>query len=311
MRRVAIGRLGAALPSSLLEPAGPGPRRLILPDPPPGPPGGTIDKIVSINNLQTCQQRRARRIAGDPSRMAATTDSASLPSTRIRPLVAVRALRALLRDPDDTARVFDVVEALSGNTRERVFARFLACPSAPRLLAERPNLLAVLSERARLLALPEGTLGRTYAEFMTREQISADGLVDASAQWLQGEIPAERRWFGDRLRDMHDLWHVVTGYDRDLVGEASLLAFTLAQTRNPGIAVIVGAAYLEAGRVYPGARALMREGYRRGKRADWLPAVEWEALLEQPLVQVRRDLRVGDPPVYVPLRSEGAPVLAA
>jgi ubiquinone biosynthesis protein COQ4 len=109
---------------------------------------------------------------------------------------------------------------------------------------------------------------------------------------------------------MHDLWHVVTGYQRDLIGEASLLAFTFAQTRNPGIGFIVATAYWKAGWVNPGARRLLREGYRRGRRAAWLPGLAWEALLEQPLARVREQLGVGEPPVYEQLRSEGAPTVA-
>ena len=70
--------------------------------------------------------------------------------------------------------------------------------------------------------------------------IDAQGLVDASeeADRRTGEVPldADRDWFYARLRDMHDLWHVLTGYGRDLAGEATLLAFTHAQTRNRGIA---------------------------------------------------------------------------
>ena len=237
-------------------------------------------------------------------------------SQRIRPLAALRAIRALIAEPDDTARVFDVIDALSGRTGARAFRRLARSEAGARLLRERPDLLAVLSDRDRLLALPEDTLGRHYAEFMAREQISADGLVRASREGGAGpdpELPAERVWFAARLRDMHDLWHVVTGYDRDLVGEASLLAFTYAQTRNPGIGFIVAVAYARAGRAegaFASARRLMREGYRRGRRAAWLPEQPWEALLELPLEQVRARLRVGPPPRYEQVRSGGAPVLA-
>ena len=231
-------------------------------------------------------------------------------SDRIRPLDALRAMGGLLQNPDDTALVFEIIEALSGRTRTRVYDRFVRTPSGQRLLATRPNLLAQLSDRASLLALPPGTLGRTYGEFMSREQISADGLVEASEDWRRDDLPAERRWFADRLRDTHDLWHVVTGYGRDLIGEASLLAFTYAQTRNPGIGFIVAVAYLKARGINSPARRLLRDGYRRGKRAAWLPGVEWEALLAQPLVSVREQLGVGEPPVYEAVRSEGAPALA-
>ena len=237
----------------------------------------------------------------------------SAQSARIRPLEALRAIRALLRDPDDTARVFDIIDALSGRSVERSFRRFRATPTGARLLRERPDLLGVLSDRERLLAMPAGSLGRTYGEFMSREHLSADGLVEASQRVaaVDSGIPEERLWFGERLRDMHDLWHVATGYDRDMVGEAALLAFSYAQTRNRGIGFIVLVAYLKAGsREAPWVRPLIRDAYRRGKAAAWLPALDWEGLLERPLEEVRRDLRLGAPPRYQEVRSPGAPVLA-
>src|SRR5258708_10565504 len=100
------------------------------------------------------------------------TPQASHPD-RIRPVDALRAIRALIRNPDDTALVFEIIEALSGRTRERVFNRFRHTESGQRLLAERPDLIARLTDRESLLALPAGTLGRTYGEFMSRQQISA------------------------------------------------------------------------------------------------------------------------------------------
>ena len=148
---------------------------------------------------------------------------------------------------------------------------------------------------------------------MAREQISADGLVGASERLAEPDpsIPEERYWFGARLRDMHDLWHVLTGYNRDLVGEASLLSFTYAQLGNRGIGFIVLVAYLKAGgREVPWARPMIRAAYRRGKAAAWLPGQAWETLLDKPLDEVRRELGVGAPPEYEQVRSEGAPALA-
>jgi ubiquinone biosynthesis protein COQ4 len=229
---------------------------------------------------------------------------------RIRPLVALRAIRELIRNPDDTAQVFVVIDALSSRTDTRLFDRFRQTPTGVRLLEERPSLLEVLSDRERLLAMPAGTLGRAYGEFMSRERITADGLVEADHIDDSGR-PDDRRWFGERLRDMHDLWHVTTGYQRDLVGEAALLALTYAQTRNPGIGFIVATAYWKAGGEARYARRLMKDAYRRGKRAAWLPGQDWEALLEQPLQQVREQLRLGDPPSYEQVRSAGAPALAS
>lgn len=233
------------------------------------------------------------------------------PRKPVQPLRALRAIRSLVRDPDDTAKVFDIIDALAGDVGERSFQRFRSTETGRRILDERRSLLRTLDDRESLRALPAGTLGRVYAEFAEREQITAQGLVDASADVRRSvEIDPDRRLFYDRLRDMHDLWHVVTGYGRDLVGEASLLSFSYAQTRNRGVGFIVGVAWLRASGDGGRARALIREAYRRGRRASWLPGEDWEALLELPLATVRERLGVGDPPAYEPVRSAGAPALA-
>jgi len=229
------------------------------------------------------------------------------PRKPVQPLRALRGIRALLRDPDDTARVFDVIDALSGNSGERLFQRFRHSPTGARILSERRDLLRILDDREPLWALPAGSLGGAYAEFATREQISGQGLADASAATRSDDLGVERRLFGDRLRDMHDLWHVVTGYGRDLVGEAALLAFSFAQTRNRGIGFIVAVAWLKAGGDGGATRRVIVDGWRRGRRAAWLPGADWEALLTQPLGAAREQLNLGPPPNYAALRSAGAP----
>ena len=225
---------------------------------------------------------------------------------RIRPLDAWRALRALVRNPDETKHVFELIDALSGRSGERLYERFRSTPSGARILAEQRELLPTLANREALLALPPGSLGRCYAEFMGREQISPEGLVDASVEGGRGpdpSLPPGRRLVGARMRDQHDLWHVVTGYGRDLVGEAAVLAFTYAQTRNRGIGAIVAMAWWKAGAQAPWVRGFLRDAYRRGKRSAWLPAQDWEALLARPLAEVRAELGVGEPPRYPEVRS--------
>ena len=63
---------------------------------------------------------------------------------RIQPIRALGAIRALVRNPDDTPKVFEIVDALSGNAGERIFQRFRRTPAGARILEERPNLLATL-----------------------------------------------------------------------------------------------------------------------------------------------------------------------
>jgi ubiquinone biosynthesis protein COQ4 len=211
---------------------------------------------------------------------------------------AWRALRNLIDDPDRTDQVFEIVRALSGGSFERAYQRFVATADGRRLLVERPSLLATLSDRAALVALPAGSFGRAYADFMHAGQLDAAGLVEA-AETARNSYPIEvqededHRFFGDRLRDMHDLWHVLTGYGRDEAGEAANLAFTLGQVWNPGIAVIVVASALLGPKevTFYWQRYLFR-AWRRGRKARLLTAVPYERLLAKPLEQVRSLLAI-------------------
>ncbi len=217
---------------------------------------------------------------------------------------ARRALTNLIAEPERTEQVFEITRALSGRADVKSFRRLLDHPDGGALLAERPSLLAALSDRAALAALPDGSLGRAYLAFMEAAELSADGLVDAS---MEGGIEAregygpEISWFFDRIRDMHDLWHVLTGYGRDEAGEAANLAFTYGQIGNPGIGIIVAAAALlgPRGEWLHWQRYLLR-AWRRGRRAAWLPAVRYEELLPLPLAEVRRRLRIAAPEVAHP-----------
>jgi ubiquinone biosynthesis protein COQ4 len=234
------------------------------------------------------------------------------PKNPIRFREAWQGIRALMQDPDDTAQVFKVIRALSGNAGERQFQKFLASEHGPTILAENRSLVDRLSDREYLASLPDGSLGRIYADFTEREQISPQGLIEASESVPDDGPPLspDRVLFGLRMRDSHDLWHIVTGYGRDLLGEASLLAFTYRQTTNRGIGFIVLVAYLKAGKTFPEERRMIRGGFHRAKQAAWMPGADWEALLECPLDEVRRTLGVVPVDPYRVLRSEGAPAIA-
>ncbi len=221
--------------------------------------------------------------------------------TRLRPFEALGAVRRLLSDPDDTRQVFIVLNAMRGRSGQRLFRRFKATATGAAVLSQRRSLLNRLQDSAALAGLPEQSLGRTYLAFMTEEKLSADGLVETSLSPERLAAPEEALVFRDRMRDMHDLTHVVTGYGRDPLGELCLLAFNFAQTGHVGMAMIVLMGVARFGRG-PRARAARRaviEAWRRGRAADWLPGQDWEALLEQPMTALRRRLRIADPLRYL------------
>jgi ubiquinone biosynthesis protein COQ4 len=224
---------------------------------------------------------------------------------QFRPFTALRAISRLLRNPDDTRQVFVVMTAMRGRSGERILKRFLATPVGRAVIAERRDLLAPLQDRAALAALPEGSLGRAYLAFMDEERLTADGLVEASEAGWRREVPPAAALFRNRLRDMHDLTHIVTGYGRDSLGELSLLAFMFRHTGNPGGAMIALMGVLKAIRMGAGrvARPAVFEAFRNGGKAAWLPGQDWEALLARPLTEVRRELNIVTPTRYIEVRS--------
>ena len=224
----------------------------------------------------------------------------------MQPLKAARAMRALFADPDDTQQVFEIIEAMQGPALLRMHNRLRASEVGRRLLAEQPDLVPLLKDREALRALPARTLGRAYLDFAESEGITADGLVAASDVKRRGDAEGELLWIRDWLRDSHDIWHAVLGYEGDLVGEAALLAFSHHQTGNIGVGMIAAMGWFKIGRVTEpgfGSRDVIVSGRRRAKRAKWFLDVPWHEWLARPLADVRQDLGVEPLPGYSTVRS--------
>lgn len=224
---------------------------------------------------------------------------------RIRPLQALKAVRKVVRDPEQTQEVFKVLHALSGPSLRRNYKRFKSSDVGKRVLAERRDLVSVLNDSEYLKNLPSESLGNVYHRFITKEQISAGGLEEASAQAGYEDSDDSFGLFVKRIRATHDLLHVLTQYGRDPLGEACLLAYTYGQTGNISFVFILLYAsldlYLGAGvAVFP---ALWR-AYRDGKRATWSLGLDWEAVLERPLDNLRDEMTIRAPVRYERLYAE-------
>jgi ubiquinone biosynthesis protein COQ4 len=210
---------------------------------------------------------------------------------------AYAELRALLANPDDTDRAVSLIYALGRREFERSFQRFAASASGRALLEARPSLLAALSDRDALARLPDGSFGRAYLDYLDRNRFQPNGLlgvqnrVQAMWQREEGVPPLDplRAWYRDRAILAHDLFHVLTDYGTDELGEGTLLAFSLAQFPGRGQAFLTLGAAFEAWRAL-GWRWLAYDfrAWRRGRRAAWLPALPFEELLPLQLETVRR-----------------------
>jgi ubiquinone biosynthesis protein COQ4 len=221
--------------------------------------------------------------------------TSSATDTRLHPITAFRAVRALMADGEDTNQVFIIFRALRGNSGQKIFKRFKASPTGQKILRENRSLMARLEDRAALAALPQGSVGRAYFEFMESEHLSAAGLMQASEGTYDDVASPEAKLVFDRLRDAHDLTHILTGYGRDPLGELCLLAFMHQHSHNLGQKLIIAMSW---SRLPQAARKAVKEAGRNGKKARWFLDMDYEALLSRPLDEVRRELNIAEPSVY-------------
>lgn len=236
--------------------------------------------------------------------MAIATDLPNPPQLapgRFQARRAFRLLREVIRNPDDTDQVFEFFEAVGGNEGPAAFRRLVATADGRRLLAARPRLVDVLADEAYLASLPEESLGGWYLRFMRSRGFDPAGLLEARDRGARARVPedAEHEWLYDRINVMHDLWHVLTGYGTDELGEAALIAFSFAQIPNRSFPLLLAAAAVIGPKSWDLAwpRYLWR-AYRRGRRASLLTAAPYEELLPLPVAEVRKRLGIDPAAVW-------------
>ncbi|HEY1838246.1 MAG TPA: Coq4 family protein [Rhizomicrobium sp.] len=215
---------------------------------------------------------------------------------------ALRAVRILLANPDDTVQVFRIMAALNSGTSVKNYHRLIATPEGGRLAYRREELVTRLTNRAWLAQFAAGTVGAAYRAFLERTGFSADGLESVSKE-VHPERDEEHpyAWMGRRERDLHDIWHVLTGYRaEDPLGELCLVAFSYAQNKGLGWAFIAVAGALKSFGETNGkaVRRAIHEGYRHGRAAKWLHAEDIATLFAEPLDAARKRLNIAKPVAY-------------
>jgi len=217
---------------------------------------------------------------------------------------AFRAMGKLLSDPNDTTQVFKIMRALNAGTAQKNYNRLLQTAQCGRLAYERLELIERLTNRAWLNQFAPGTVGAAYRAFLDKTGYSASGLAEIGNQvhGTTARIEHPYAWFGRRERDIHDIWHVLTGYQADdPLGELCLVAFTYAQTRGTGWGFIALMGALKSFREKNGkyARIAVREGFRHGKAAAWLHGEDFEKLFAEPLEAARARLNIPTTAAYL------------
>ncbi len=226
--------------------------------------------------------------------MAASPYAYSATPTR-NPFVYLRAVwRLIRRDPETTTKEAGIVEL--GFARSKLGRRFARweevadhlrrdARTAPALAARKPFGPIVLSDLAKL---PEGTVGRVFAD-----HCQARG-IDPNLVYVPPDD--EIGWILNHMYQTHDIWHVVTGWGNDLAGEVGLGGFYAAQFGNSAffgymLALVNLNVIMRRGDLGVVFEAFAA-GYQTGKRTQPLFGLDWDALFEVPIDELRERLEV-------------------
>jgi len=201
-------------------------------------------------------------------------------------LTTLRGVLGMLRNPEGTESVFDIEDGLK-DTRaaEGVVAR--VCRDAEVAAMMRARYLAEPVDIDALEQLPQGTLGHAFARHILDHGFDPD-------YYRKLAVETDLDWVMMRMRQTHDIWHVVLDIDTSRLGEIAVKAFELSQTWRPLSAVITCGGMM---------RYLMKEpeqlgdvmqhishGYQLGRAARPFLAQKWEHGWERTLQDWRRDL---------------------
>ena len=221
---------------------------------------------------------------------------------RYRPLRAVQSFQALMKDKEDTSLVFKIFESLpSSDFMPRV--RDLALSERGEFLrSSELSLAEILDDHVTLRRTPKGSLAHAYCDFMEAEGLSAAGLTAEYERAGRPKYPDLVEWFISRSRDTHDLFHILTGYGRDALGEQCVLLFTHGQAPSQGHLLIGYAGAANIARMAKGSKApvfgAVRQAHRTGKGAPPLISQPIRKLLERPLDDLRTALHISEPTRY-------------
>jgi ubiquinone biosynthesis protein COQ4 len=209
-----------------------------------------------------------------------------LPRSAVGRLIAgLRAFRKLIANPADPLHGPIFQMCVEHSLLRKVTRSLGRHGEGRRLLAERPRLNAHVVSLATMAAYPPRSLGHAYAAYF-----DANGI----ALFDPPRLPVETHhdYVATRLREVHDVLHVVTGYGTDDIGELELQWFNLGNLGWGPLPLIVFVASFFMGRMKPYGglwrvwkRA--RAAYRRGRRSRTLTSVVWEDYWHLPVRDVQ------------------------
>ena len=170
------------------------------------------------------------------------------------------------------------------------FSRLMvSSPGADLMLSDR--FLSQSPDIDMLQGCPSGSLGRAYWQYLEDNKLDINLLLESDfipAHKARGE---DEGHLAERGFQLHDLFHVLTGYDTTSLGEVKVVSFTVAQAPAPYPAMIIASRPLQMvlyqPELLPFVMDAITEGWMKGRKAEPLLPVHWEDHWHEPLNELQ------------------------
>ncbi|MFP4103855.1 Coq4 family protein [Coleofasciculus sp.] len=204
-------------------------------------------------------------------------------------LSLMKGVIGLMLDPKHTESVFDIEDGLRHSASSKELLRFTAKDSVVQTLIKERYLQKTPPNTPELKKLPKGSLGREYVNHLDQFGFDPD-------YYRKIDVQEDIDYIMMRIRQTHDIWHVITGFDTHPLGEIAIKAVELAQTHRPmAAAICAGGVFrymLKQPEEFGYCLDSITAGYHLGLKAKPLLAMKWEELWEYQVEDLRRELNV-------------------
>ena len=203
-------------------------------------------------------------------------------------LTFVKGTIGMMLNPEGTQSVFDLEDGLMKSKSTEELLRFTSKDPTVRALIKERYLREVPDTNA-LSKLPQDTLGYRFFKHLDSMGFDPD-------YYRKIDVQSDTDYVMMRIRQTHDIWHVITGFDTHPLGEIAIKAVELAQTHRPMAAAICAGGVFRYMVKQPEEFADCLEsivaGYHMGLQSKPLLAMKWEELWDRKVEDLRERLGV-------------------
>jgi ubiquinone biosynthesis protein Coq4 len=200
----------------------------------------------------------------------------------------LKGVVVLLLDPSRADITPDIEDGLINIKATQLAVEYVKTKEGVTEIIEE-RFLAPPPDMEALGKCPEGSLGHCFAGYIQETGFDPN-------YYRPLPITNDTSYLLTRLRQTHDIWHLVTGFESDVIGELGLQAFCLAQIRIPLPIILLAGGLLKTLIQSPEELDRLLEriavGYRMGAKAKPLIAQKWEENWHEPLHEIRERLDI-------------------